>query len=59
MNEKVISRFDWMTVGEVPEQALKMKRYAGTNENELDMIFAFEHVNLGQTQYGKWSDGSF
>ena len=23
------------------------------------MIFTFEHVNLGQTQYGKWSDGSF
>ena len=60
MNEKVISRFDWMTVGEGAGAGVEdAKRYAGTNENELDMIFTFEHVNLGQTQYGKWSDGSF
>ncbi len=60
MNEKVISRFDWMTVGEGAGAGVEdAKRYTGTNENELDMIFTFEHVNLGQTQYGKWSDGSF
>lgn len=49
-----------MTVGEGAGAGVEdAKRYAGTNENELDMIFTFEHVNLGQTQYGKWSDGSF
>lgn len=59
MNEKVISRFDWLTVGEGAgagvEDAL---RYAGFGEQELNMIFTFEHVNLGQGEYGKWSDGS-
>ena len=40
MNEKVISRFDWMTVGEGAGAGVEdAKRYAGTNENELDMIF--------------------
>lgn len=34
-------------------------RYAGSDEDELNMIFTFEHVNLGQSVYGKWSDGSF
>ena len=60
MNQNVISKFDWLTVGEGAgagvEDAL---RYAGNEENELSMIFTFEHVNLGQTVYGKWSDGSF
>lgn len=58
MNREVISKYDWMTVGEGAgaevEDALL---YAGENEGELNMIFTFEHVNLGQTKYGKWSDG--
>lgn len=58
MNEKVLSRFDWLTVGEGAgagvEDALS---YAGFTEKELNMIFTFEHVNLGQGKYGKWSDG--
>ncbi len=60
MNRNVISKFDWLTVGEGAgagvEDAL---RYAGSDEDELNMIFTFEHVNLGQSSYGKWSDGSF
>lgn len=60
MNREVLSRFDWMTVGEGAgagvEDAL---RYAGEEEKELNMIFTFEHVNLGQTCYGKWNDGHF
>lgn len=60
MNEKVISKFDWMTVGEGAGAGVEdAKRYAGADQGELDMIFTFEHVNLGQTQYGKWSDASF
>ena len=60
MNQKVISKFDWMTVGEGAGAGVEdAKRYAGADRGELDMIFTFEHVNLGQTQYGKWSDGSF
>lgn len=58
MNAKVISQFDWLTVGEGAgagvDDALS---YAGFEEQELNMIFTFEHVNLGQGKYGKWSDG--
>ena len=58
MNQKVISKFDWLTVGEGAgagvEDAIK---YAGFDRDELNMIFTFEHVNLGQSEYGKWSDG--
>lgn len=57
MNREVISHFDWLTVGEGAgagvEDAL---RYAGESQQELNMIFTFEHVNLGQSHYGKWSD---
>ena len=56
MNQKVISKFDWMTVGEGAGAGVEdAKRYAGADRGELDMIFTFEHVNLGQTQYGKVS----
>lgn len=58
MNREVLSQFDWMTVGEGAGAGMEdALRYAGENENELNMIFTFEHVNLGQTGYGKWSDG--
>lgn len=58
MNQKVISKYDWLTVGEgAGAGVLDALHYAGENENELDMIFTFEHVNLGQSEYGKWSDG--
>lgn len=57
MNREVISHFDWLTVGEGAgagvEDAL---RYAGEDEQELNMIFTFEHVSLGQSRYGKWTD---
>lgn len=58
MNEKVISRFDWLTVGEGPGTSVEdAVRYAGFDENELNMIFTFEHVNIGQGMYGKWDSG--
>ena len=56
MNEKVLSRYDIMTVGETPgvnwEQA---SRYAGEETRELNMIFHFELVE-GDGRYGKWTD---
>ncbi len=55
MNEKVLSRYDLMTVGETagvtPEQA---KLYAGENSHELNMVFQFEHVDANGP-YGKWT----
>ena len=56
MNEKVLSRYDIMTVGETAgvttEQA---KLYAGENAHELNMVFQFEHVE-SDGKYGKWTD---
>lgn len=56
MNEKVLSKYDIMTVGETAgvttEQA---KQYAGEDAHELNMVFQFEHVE-GDGKYGKWTD---
>ena len=56
MNERVLSRYDLMTVGETsgvtPEQACL---YAGTDTHELNMVFQFEHVDP-KGKYGKWDD---
>lgn len=58
MNEKVLSKFDWLTVGEgagiTVEDAIL---YTGSRRNELNMMFHFEHVNIGQGPYGKWCEG--
>lgn len=55
MNEKVLSKYDLMTVGETAGVTVEeAKKYAGENENELSMVFHFEHVDLGGTD----DDGS-
>jgi len=47
MNEKVLSKYDIMTVGETPgvnpSEGLK---YVGDDRYELNMIFQFEHVDV-------------
>ncbi len=56
MNREVLSKYDLMTVGETagvtPEEAC---RYAGKDEQELNMVFQFQHVDCGG-KYGKWTD---
>lgn len=56
MNQKVLSKYDIMTVGETAgvttEQA---KLYAGEDAGELNMVFQFEHVE-SDGKYGKWTD---
>ena len=56
MNEKVLSKYDIMTVGETAgvtiEQAVK---YAGEDAHELNMVFQFEHVEA-DGKYAKWTD---
>lgn len=56
MNEKVLSRYDLMTVGETSGVTTELaKQYAGENAHELNMVFQFEHVE-GDGKYGKWTD---
>ena len=55
MNEKVLSRYDIMTVGETAGVTVEeAQKYAGKDEHELNMVFQFEHVDGGK--YGKWTD---
>lgn len=58
MNEKVLSKYDIMTVGETPGVTTELaKQYAGEDTHELNMVFQFEHVDLGHGEkYGKWND---
>jgi len=54
MNEKVLSRYDIMTVGETPgvtpEEALK---YIAEDRKELNMLFHFEHMGIDRGR-NKW-----
>jgi len=57
MNHEVLSKYDIITVGETPgvtpDQA---KDYTGEKRDELNMVFHFEHVGLGDGPKGKWSN---
>ena len=56
MNRQVLAGRDVVTVGETPrvttDEALL---YCGTDRNELDMVFHFEHVDIDQGCEGYWS----
>ncbi|MCR5788676.1 MAG: alpha-glucosidase [Lachnospiraceae bacterium] len=58
MNEKVLSRYDLMTVGETPGVSpAEAARYANSDGTELNMVFHFEHVNedsVSTPVLGKW-----
>ena len=61
MNQKVLSKYDVMTVGETPgvtpADAIK---YAGFDRHELEMIFQFEHMDIDHDpQLGKWRPQPF
>ena len=58
MRQRVLSRYDLLTVGETSGGTENALRYASEDESELNMVFGFEHndgLNDG-TELGKWSD---
>lgn len=56
MRQKVLSKFDIMTVGETPGVTVEeAKQYAGLHGEELNMVFQFEHVD-SWGEYGKWNE---
>ena len=56
MNQKVLSKYDLITVGETPNVTTSdALQYAGEDTHELNMVFQFEHVE-GDGKYGKWTD---
>lgn len=56
MNERVLSRYNIMTVGETPDATLKdALRYAGKDEHELNMIFQSELMDIDAEKSSKWN----
>ncbi|KAI9015107.1 glycoside hydrolase family 13 protein [Gaertneriomyces semiglobifer] len=56
MNDRVLSHYDIMTVGEMPcgvdpDHAVK---YVAADRNELNMVFTFDHMNLDGWPSEKW-----
>ena len=60
MNQKVLSNYDIMTVGELPmvepEDGVK---YVAEDRNELNTLFHFEHMGVDSGEYGKWCLNDF
>ena len=60
MNRRVLSKYDLLTVGEAAGVTVdEAKKYANSEETELNMVFQFEHMDATpgvETKYGKWTD---
>ncbi|MFD1019671.1 glycoside hydrolase family 13 protein [Thalassobacillus hwangdonensis] len=56
MHTEVLAKHDVMTVGEMPGATPDdAKDYTDPANDELDMIFTFEHMNLDQVDGDKWN----
>ena len=56
MNQRVLSKYDLLTVGETAGVTLEeAQRYANSEGTELGMVFQFEHMNLDSGATGKWN----
>ncbi|WP_421381488.1 glycoside hydrolase family 13 protein [Bacillus salacetis] len=55
MNREVLSKYDIMTVGEMPGVNPDQARlYTGEDRDELNMVFQFSHMSLDNGKNGKW-----
>ncbi|MGM7723793.1 glycoside hydrolase family 13 protein [Metabacillus sp. Hm71] len=55
MNQQVLSKYDIITVGEMPGASVDdAKLYTGHDRDELNMVFTFEHMDLDSGPNGKW-----
>lgn len=55
MNRKVLSKYDCMTVGEMPGVTVDDAiLYTAPERKELNMVFTFEHMDLDSGPGGKW-----
>ncbi|OON97752.1 MAG: glucohydrolase [Epulopiscium sp. Nele67-Bin005] len=60
MNREVLSKYDIMTVGETAGVTTEeAEKYAGNDQKELNMVFHFEHVDVGNGPLGKWTTERF
>lgn len=57
MNQKVLSKYDLLTVGECAGVTIEeAKKYANLDGRELNMVFQFEHMDLDGGESFKWND---
>lgn len=57
MREKVLNNADIITVGECSGVTLEeAKKYARSDEKELNMVFQFEHMDVDADGRNKWTD---
>jgi oligo-1,6-glucosidase len=55
MNERVLSKYDIMTVGETPGATVEDAiLYTAEDRGELQMVFQFEHMDVDSGPGGKW-----
>ncbi|KAH8909764.1 glycoside hydrolase [Coniochaeta sp. PMI_546] len=56
MNDKVLSKYDAMTVGELPHtpDPKRVLDYVSLADKQLNMVFQFDIVDLGQGKSGKY-----
>ena len=60
MNREVLSKFDVVTVGETPGVTVEdAKKYAGSDDTELNMVFQFEQMDFDIGENGKWNNNAF
>ncbi|MGZ7445650.1 glycoside hydrolase family 13 protein [Paenibacillus sp. TH7-28] len=56
MNQEVLAKYNTITVGEMPNVGVEeAKLYTAKERQELNMVFHFEHVDVGNGKFGKWS----
>jgi oligo-1,6-glucosidase len=57
MNREVLSKYDIMAVGETSDVTTEeAQKFTSESRKELNMVFQFEHVNLGSGKDGKWDN---
>jgi trehalose-6-phosphate hydrolase len=60
MNEKVFSKYDIMTVGEMSSTSIdNCIRYTNPREEELNMTFSFHHLKVDYPNGDKWTKAEF
>jgi oligo-1,6-glucosidase len=60
MHKEVLQDYNVMTVGEMPGVNVEQGRdYTDEARRELNMVFHFEHMGLGDGPDGKWSNGAW
>lgn len=55
MNKEVLTKYDILTVGEMPGVTPEdAKQYTNPSNKELNMVFTFEHMSLDSGPFEKW-----